>query len=119
MFQIGAGTALPGIVAGLLGAKVILSDSTEQPRCHDNCMASCRENGLTDVSYISLTWGRFNEAITNLEPIDVILGSDCFYEEKGMSVMCSTFNFTQTGDRLKSMNGTYGTQDKISTTHIF
>lgn len=34
---------------------------------------------------IGITWGRFNEALLNLPSVDIILGSDCFYDSKGLN----------------------------------
>ncbi|RXG61757.1 Methyltransferase-like protein 23 [Armadillidium vulgare] len=81
VLEIGAGTALPGIVAAKCGANVILSDSGQLPKCLRNCQASSEANGLGDtIPVIGLTWGLFTPELLNLEPIDIILGSDCFYD---------------------------------------
>lgn len=34
---------------------------------------------------IGITWGRFNEALLDLPSVDIILGSDCFYDSKGLN----------------------------------
>ncbi|XP_069955665.1 histone-arginine methyltransferase METTL23 [Cherax quadricarinatus] len=44
VLEIGAGTALPGIVAAKCGAQVILSDSGQLPKCLRNCQMSCQAN---------------------------------------------------------------------------
>ncbi|XP_050735480.1 histone-arginine methyltransferase METTL23-like [Eriocheir sinensis] len=81
VLEIGAGTALPGIVAAKCGAQVILSDSGQLPKCLRNCQVSCQANGLAgSVAVIGLTWGVFTPELLHLDPIDVILGSDCFYD---------------------------------------
>ena len=83
MFQIGCGTALPGIVAAKLGANVTLSDSEDLPLCLQQAKQSCAANGLDGVKVIGITWGLYNPTLLNLSPVDVILGSDCFYDTRG------------------------------------
>ena len=81
--QLGAGTALPGVLAGRLGAHVTLSDACHLTHCLDNCQRSCQANDLTGVKVIGLTWGQFSPEVLQLGQMDVILGSDCFYDTKG------------------------------------
>ena len=81
--QLGCGTALPGIVAAKLGAKVTLSDSEDFPLCHQQAKQSCMANKLNDVEVIGITWGLYNPALLNLTPVDIVLGSDCFYDTTG------------------------------------
>lgn len=83
MLQLGAGVSLPGVVAAKCGAHVILSDSAELPLCLRNCRRSCDINNLTDVPVIGLTWGRVSPELLSLPPVDIILGSDVFYEPEG------------------------------------
>ncbi|KAK3098758.1 hypothetical protein FSP39_022818 [Pinctada imbricata] len=82
ILEIGAGTALPGIVAALLGGCVILSDSGSYPQCKANCIETCKANGLTDVQVLHLNWGRIDHTLLSLPKVDIILASDCFYDEK-------------------------------------
>lgn len=82
--QLGCGTALPGILAAKLGAKVTLSDSKDLPLCLQQAKQSCSANSLTnEVDVIGITWGAYNPTLLNLSPVDIILGSDCFYDTKG------------------------------------
>ena len=81
--QIGAGTALPGLVASLCGANVTLTDKEEYPRCLENCRQSCHANGQTVIQVVGITWGQFTPNLLNLPKADIILGSDCFYDTKG------------------------------------
>lgn len=83
MLQLGAGVSLPGVVAAKCGAHVILSDSAELPLCLRNCRRSCDINNLPDVPVIGLTWGRVSPELLSLPPVDIILGSDVFYEPEG------------------------------------
>ena len=81
--QIGAGTALPGLVASLCGAHVTLTDKEEYPECLENCRQSCHANGHDFVKVVGITWGQFTPNLFKLVKADVILGSDCFYDTKG------------------------------------
>ena len=83
VLQIGAGTALPGIVADKLGASVILSDGDGLKDCINNCKRSCEMNNCHNIKVIGITWGEVGPDLLNLPKIDIILGSDCFYDTKG------------------------------------
>jgi len=86
VWQLGAGVGLPGVVAGRCGARVMLSDSAELPLCLRNCRRSCDANSLPDVPVIGLTWGQVSPELLSLTPLDIILGSDVFYEPEGDDV---------------------------------
>ena len=87
----GAGTAIPGIVAAKCGAHVILSDREGNPRLQENLIKTCElnelvigEEGKPGISRImEITWGVFSPEVLTLEPQDIILASDCFYDSKG------------------------------------
>lgn len=81
--QLGAGVALPGVVAARCGSKVILSDLAEAPSCLENCRRSCRANGVQDVVVLGLTWGDLSPDLVLLPKLDIILGSDVFYDPEG------------------------------------
>ena len=81
--QLGAGVSLPGVVAARCGARVTLSDSARLPLCLENCRRSCAANGLEGVPVMGLTWGEITPALVFLPALDVILGSDVFYEPEG------------------------------------
>lgn len=51
--------------------------------CLEQARQSCAANGLDGVKVIGITWGLYNPAIVSLSAVDVILGSDCFYDTKG------------------------------------
>ncbi|XP_072550058.1 histone-arginine methyltransferase METTL23 [Salminus brasiliensis] len=80
VLELGSGVSLPGVVAAKCGAQVILSDSAELPHCLNNCKHSCEVNGLAGVPVVGLTWGQVAPELLSLPPVDVILGSDVFYE---------------------------------------
>ena len=51
--------------------------------CLENCKRSCDVNNVSsNVNFIPLTWGLVNEELINLEKVDYIIGSDCFYDKK-------------------------------------
>lgn len=83
--QLGAGVSLPGVVAARCGAKVILSDHAEVPSCLENCRRSCQANGVQDVVVLGLTWGDLSPDVILLPKLDLILGSDVFYDPEGQS----------------------------------
>lgn len=80
--QLGAGTAVPGVVASKCGAMVTLSDCSKQ-RLVDHLQQTCVLNGLVDVGVVCIEWGCFNDALLDLPPQDIVLASDCFYDSKG------------------------------------
>ena len=83
VIELGAGSSLPGIIAAKVGAKVTLSDSEDLPKCLENCKMSISANNLQEkVKIIGLTWGQYSKTLAELEPVDVILSSDCFYDTK-------------------------------------
>ncbi|XP_048448413.1 methyltransferase-like protein 23 isoform X3 [Rhincodon typus] len=88
--QIGAGAGLPGIVAAKCGASVILSDGAEIPNCLNNCRLSCQINKLEDVPVIGLTWGQISPDLVLLPQIDIILGSDVFYDTEDFENILTT-----------------------------
>lgn len=84
--QLGAGVSLPGVVAARCGAKVILSDNANTPQCLENCRRSCEANGLHNVDVLGLTWGDVSPDLVLLPKLDIILGSDVFYEPQGFAL---------------------------------
>lgn len=70
------------MVAARCGAQVILSDSEELPQCLQSCRSSCLMNHLPDVPVLGLTWGRVSPELLSLASIDIILGSDVFFDPK-------------------------------------
>ncbi|XP_067005342.1 histone-arginine methyltransferase METTL23 [Anabrus simplex] len=82
ILELGSGTALPGIVAAKCGAAVTLTDSANLPKSLQHVKHCCEVNGLLPSQFrvLGLTWGLFLSSIFTLGPVDLILGSDCFYE---------------------------------------
>lgn len=83
VLELGAGTALPGIVAAKCGAEVTLSDSATLPKSLAHTKRSCQLNKLVinhHIKVIGVTWGLFLTNLDSIGPLDIILGSDCFFE---------------------------------------
>lgn len=83
VLELGSGTALPGIVAAKCGATVTLSDSATLPKSLAHTKRSCQLNNLIinqHIKVIGLTWGLFLSNLDSIGPVDLILGSDCFFE---------------------------------------
>ncbi|NXE82581.1 MET23 protein, partial [Cochlearius cochlearius] len=93
VLEVGAGVSLPGVLAAKCGAEVILSDSEELPRCLRSCRRSCLLNGLPRVPVVGLTWGRLSPQLLALPPIDIILGSDVFFDPKDFEDILTTVYF--------------------------
>nr|XP_055040823.1 histone-arginine methyltransferase METTL23-like isoform X1 [Misgurnus anguillicaudatus] len=93
VLQLGAGVSLPGVVAAKCGARVILSDSAELPLCLKNCRRSCDVNNLPNIPVIGLTWGQVSPQLLSLPPVDIILGSDVFYEPEDFEDVLVTIYF--------------------------
>lgn len=81
------------MLAARCGAKVILSDSDKTPLCLENCRRSCEANGLADVLVLGLTWGEVSPDLVLLPKLDVILGSDVFYEPDDFEDVLMTVAF--------------------------
>ncbi|KAM3845911.1 histone-arginine methyltransferase METTL23 isoform 2-T3 [Vipera latastei] len=91
--EIGAGVSLPGIVAAKCGAQVTLSDNAEFSQCLDNCKRSCQMNNLSGMCVIGLTWGHVSPSLLTLTPVDLILGSDVFFEPEDFEDVISTVHY--------------------------
>lgn len=75
------GTALPGILASKCGANVILSDSATLTKSLQHIKRNCEVNGvISQVKIIGITWGLFLSSLFSLGTLDLIIGSDCFYD---------------------------------------
>lgn len=96
VLEIGAGVSLPGIVAAKCGAQVTLSDSEELPQCLEISQQSYLLNHLPHVPVVGITWGRISPELLSLAPIDIILGSDVFFDPKGTLSLSGTSDLRQT-----------------------
>ncbi|CAN9505081.1 unnamed protein product [Ophioblennius macclurei] len=93
VLELGAGVSLPGVVAARCGAKVTLTDGSDWPLCLRNCRRSCEANGLLGVEVMGLTWGEVSPGLLLLPEVDVILGSDVFYEPEDFEDVLLTVSF--------------------------
>ncbi len=78
--ELGGGTALPSIVAGLCGAsKVITTERTSETEMVEVIKASIKLNGLQNVCSVqALDWGCIDPD-GELADVDIILGADVLY----------------------------------------
>ncbi|XP_024118009.1 methyltransferase-like protein 23 isoform X3 [Oryzias melastigma] len=93
VLEIGAGVSLPGVVAARCGARLFLSDSSEKPSCLQNCRRSGEANGLSGVSVLGLSWGEVPPDLLLLPELDVVLGSDVFYDPEDFEDVLVTIAF--------------------------
>jgi predicted nicotinamide N-methyase len=82
ILELGAGTALPGLLLAKLGHRVTLSDSLLLPHCLDNCREAARCNGLEQqVEVVGLSWGLVTSGLLRMRgQLDWIIGSDLFFD---------------------------------------
>jgi predicted nicotinamide N-methyase len=94
VLEIGCGTSLPGILAAACGAKVTLTDREEAPYILNNVKQSILLNNPVDyytgstnrvpiflqTKVLGFTWGKFSTDVLMLDPVDYIIGADCFYD---------------------------------------
>ena len=124
--QLGAGTSLPSIIAAKIGARVIASDKFND-RSRKLCLKNitCNNVPVIDldsrvdeasisnqallpeprtVAIRSILWGDF-QTLFQLPSIDVILASDCFYDEKYFEDVIATVSFLM---RTKCRSNAHG-----------
>ncbi|CAK9881738.1 unnamed protein product [Sphagnum jensenii] len=93
VLELGAGTALPGIVAAKVGALVILTDSDDQPQVLENMKRTCNLNQVECVIQ-GLTWGQWDAtSFTLRRPSQIILGADVLYESRDFDDLFATVKF--------------------------
>lgn len=82
VLELGAGTALPGLLLARLGHRVTLSDSLLLPQTLANCRAAIACNNLQEqVQVIGLTWGLVTSQLLALRgKVDLVIGSDLFFD---------------------------------------
>lgn len=89
--ELGAGTALPGIVAAKLGADVTLTDNCNRPQVLENMKRTCDLNGV-DCKIMGLTWGEWDSMSFDLHP-QIVLGADVLYESRDFDDLLATVSF--------------------------
>ncbi|KAF0311326.1 Methyltransferase-like protein 23 [Amphibalanus amphitrite] len=80
VLELGAGTALPSIVAAKLGARVTVTDCAAAPQLLANCRRALELNAVR-ATVLGLSWGLVSPELLQLPPLQFILGSDVFYDE--------------------------------------
>lgn len=96
ILELGAGTSLPGLLAAKCRAQVTLSDCATLPKTLSHIQRCCHLNDLTpgvDINVIGLTWGLLSDAIFNIGALDLIIGSDCFYDPSVFEEILVTISF--------------------------
>ncbi len=78
VLELGAGVALPGIVAAKEGAKVTITDL--QPDANDAARHNAQVNGVSFVAEIVADW-REPQVLLDAGPFDLVIGADLLYEE--------------------------------------
>lgn len=75
VLELGAGTGLPGIVAGALGARVVQTD--RQKLALHLCEQNAARNRVTTIEHRVADWTDW----TDTEHYDVVIGSDILYTD--------------------------------------
>lgn len=97
VIELGAGTALPGVVAAKVGASVVLTDREDQPQVFENMQKTCDLNQIT-CEMQRLTWGQWNDkAFALRHPGQVVLGADVLYASKDFDDLLATVKFLLLG----------------------
>ncbi|KAL9264798.1 Histone-arginine methyltransferase METTL23-like protein [Drosera capensis] len=91
VLEIGAGTALPGLVAARVGADVTLSDDSEKLEVLENIRSVCDLNKL-DCQVAGIQWGVWDEYMFDCHP-KIILGADVLYDSSAFDNLFSTVTF--------------------------
>ncbi|XP_037944935.1 methyltransferase-like protein 23 [Teleopsis dalmanni] len=96
ILELGAGTALPGILAAKCGAHVTLSDNCILPKSLAHTKKSCLTNNLLpgqDIEVIGLSWGLLLSSVFLIKNLDFIIAADCFYDPTVFEDIIVTVSF--------------------------
>lgn len=93
ILELSAGTALPGLLASRCGARVVLSDNPDFPRCLENTRRSCKLNNMEEIPVYCIKWGSVEGDILSLPKLDLIIASDCFYDTNDFEDIVVTVAF--------------------------
>lgn len=88
VLELGAGTAMPSVVAALAGAsKVIVTDRANQPTMGKLMHETIRRNNISSVCTVEpLDW---SDPPKTLPYVDVVIGADIFYSTSDFEpLMC-------------------------------
>ena len=88
VLELGCGTGLPSILAGLCGAKkVYLTDRPDAADIRRNAEANITVNNIhSRAEYIPLSWGDMHvsdEMLSIFRTVHVVLAADYFYQSEG------------------------------------
>jgi predicted nicotinamide N-methyase len=105
VLELGAGTALPGVLAAKCGATVTLTDSLRFARVLPNCSEIARLNGV-HCTVTNLSWGEFPPHLLTASdpapdsyhsplaaPFDILIGADVFYDSEDYDDLLATVRF--------------------------
>ncbi|XP_065661299.1 histone-arginine methyltransferase METTL23 isoform X2 [Hydra vulgaris] len=93
VLELGCGTALVGIVAAKFCSHVFLSDNGLYESSFLCCRKSCLYNNVANVTVVPITWGRFSHELFKLASVDIILGSDSFYNKNDFEDILYTVSY--------------------------
>eukprot|EP00249_Psilotum_nudum_P014854 c25032_g1_i1 orf=109-561(+) len=91
VIELGAGTALPGLVAAKIGANVTLTDHCDRLEVLQNMRKICEKNHV-NCKIQGLTWGEWDPTSLNLNP-EMVLGADTLYSSKDFDDLFSTVSY--------------------------
>ncbi|CAI5734947.1 unnamed protein product [Hyaloperonospora brassicae] len=95
VLELGCGTGLPSILAGLCGArKVYLTDRPDAADIRRNAEANITVNNIQSCAeYIPLSWGDMHasdEMLSIFQAVHVVLAADCFYRSEDFEKVLAT-----------------------------
>ncbi|OWZ15249.1 hypothetical protein PHMEG_00011143 [Phytophthora megakarya] len=95
VLELGCGTGLPSILAGLCGAaKIYLTDRADAVDIQRNAEANIKLNGLEGrAAFIPLMWGDVHmsdEIISIFRTVDIVFAADCFYQSEDFEKVIAT-----------------------------
>ncbi|GMF44735.1 unnamed protein product [Phytophthora fragariaefolia] len=88
VLELGCGTGLPSILAGLCGAKkVYLTDRADAADVQLNAEANIKLNRLDGrAEFMPLSWGNIHvseDIVSIFKTVEIVLAADCFYRSEG------------------------------------
>ncbi|CAL8107099.1 unnamed protein product [Calicophoron daubneyi] len=86
VLELGAGTALCGLVAALCGATWVTCSDNDVALLHD-LQENIRLNNLSNVSFCSVDW---NHPSASRLSFDVLLAADCLFDKSGLYMVKSS-----------------------------
>ena len=94
ILELGGGSGLPSIAAGMLGSNVFLSDQSEHRAWQELAKRNIRENEAEyKVRIVPIQWAHFTEEMFELPKIDYVIASDCFYDKNLFEDLICTVSF--------------------------